>query len=363
MRLSAKVLIIGSGPAGASAARLLAAHGRDVLLLEKNLSFEKPCGGGLSLRAFEELGIPKTSIKREVRRIRIVSPCGEGVDIALTGCGLAIVGRKEFDSALRQEAESKGAKIVEGEFTEIQHSKNYTVKAMTGEKQFEIDTEYVIAADGVNSRVRTALGIKPSRSFFTVFEKIRDVNADICEFWFGGDHAPFSYSWVFPATEGISVGTGTFQRGMITNLLQRFKEKRGIHAAGTKKVYRIPAWKGDLYSKGNVLFAGDSAGQVLPLTYEGIYYAIKSGELAAQAIIEEKADTYRKAWKARFQKRFVLMDILRNYFLKDDASAERLVALHRRPEIQEASLQLWIMKDSTQKGLLHYIKLFGKFLR
>ena len=55
MRLSAKVLIIGSGPAGASAARYLAAHGRDVLLLEKNLSFEKPCGGGLSLRAFEEL--------------------------------------------------------------------------------------------------------------------------------------------------------------------------------------------------------------------------------------------------------------------------------------------------------------------
>jgi hypothetical protein len=59
----------------ASAARL-AAHGRDVLL-EKNLSSEKPCGGGLSLRAFEELGIPKAVMKREVHRIRIVSPRGE----------------------------------------------------------------------------------------------------------------------------------------------------------------------------------------------------------------------------------------------------------------------------------------------
>lgn len=363
MKLSAKVLIIGSGPAGASAARCLAAHGRDVLLLEKNLSLEKPCGGGLSLHAFEELGIPKTSIKREVHRIRIVAPCGESVDIALQGCGLAIVGRKEFDGSLRQEAEAKGAKIVEGEFTEIQHPKNYKIKAMTGEEQCEIHTEYVIAADGVNSRVRTALGIKPSRSFFTVSEKIRDLNADICEFWFGGDHAPFSYSWVFPASGGISIGTGTFQKEPITALLQRFKEKRGIHAAGTKKVYRIPAWKGDLYSKGNVLFAGDAAGQVLPLTYEGIYYAMKSGELAAQAIIEERVDTYRKVWKARFQRRFVLMDRLRNYFLKNDASAERLVALHRRPEIQEASLQLWVMKDSDHKGLLHYIKLFGKLLR
>jgi len=363
MRLSAKVLIIGSGPAGASAARCLAAHGRDVLLLEKNLSLEKPCGGGLSLRAFEDLGIPKTAIKREVHRIRIVSPRGESVDIALQGCGLAIVGRKEFDGSLRQEAEAKGAKILEGEFTGIEHSKSYKVKAMTGEELHEFDAEYVIAADGVNSRVRTALGIKPSRSFFTVSEKIRDVNADVCEFWFGGDHAPFSYSWVFPGSEGISIGTGTFQTGAITALLQRFKEKRGLHAAGTKKVYRIPAWKGDLYNKGNILFAGDAAGQVLPLTYEGIYYAMKSGELAAQAIIEERVDTYRKVWKARFQRRFVLMDRLRNYFLKDDASAERLVALHRRPEIQEASLQLWGMNDSDHKGLLHYIKLFRKLLR
>ena len=363
MRLSAKVLIIGSGPAGASAARLLAAHGRDVLLLEKNFSFEKPCGGGLSLHAFDELGIPKTAIKREVHKIRIVSPREESVDIALQGCGLAIVGRKEFDAALRQEAEAKGAKIVRGEFTEIQHSGNYTVRAVTGEEPYEFDAEYVIAADGVNSRVRTALGIKPSRSFFTASEKIRNVNADICEFWFGGDHAPFSYSWVFPGSEGISIGTGTFQRGMTTNLLHRFKEKRGLHAEGAKKVYRIPAWKGDLYSKGNVLFTGDAAGQVLPLTYEGIYYAMKSGELAAQAIIEENVATYRKVWKARFQKRFVLMDRLRNYFLKDDASAERLVALHRRPEIQEASLQLWVMKDSSRKGFLRYMKLFGKFLR
>jgi geranylgeranyl diphosphate/geranylgeranyl-bacteriochlorophyllide a reductase len=363
MRLSAKVLIIGSGPAGASAARLLAAYGRDVLLLEKNLSFEKPCGGGLSLRAFEELGIPKTAVKREVHGIRLVSPCGERVDIALQGCSLAIVGRNEFDSSLRQAAEAKGANIVEGEFKGIQDAKGYKVRAMTGEQQCEIDAEYVIAADGVNSRVRTALGIKPAPSFFTVSEKIADVNADICEFWFSGDHAPFSYSWVFPASEGVSIGTGTFQRGTITALLQRFKERRGLPAAGIKKVYRIPAWKGDLYSRGNVLFAGDAAGQVLPLTYEGIYYAMKSGELAAQAIIEESVDSYRKVWKAQFQRRFVLMDRLRNYFLKDDASAERLVALHRRPEIQEASLQLWVMKDSSHKGLVRYIKLFGNLLR
>jgi hypothetical protein len=65
---------------------------------------------------------------------------------------------------------------------------------------------------------------------------------------------------------------------------------------------------------------------------------------------------------ARFQKRFALMDKLRNYFLKNDASAEKLVALHRRPEIQELSMKLWLRKDTSREGLKSYIKLFRKFL-
>jgi len=56
------------------------------------------------------------------------------------------------------------------------------------------------------------------------------------------------------------------------------------------------------------------------------------------------------------------MDKLRNYFLKDDVSAERLVALYRRPEIQDLSMKLWLWKDSSREGLKSYIRLFGRFL-
>ena len=177
MKLSAKVLIIGGGPAGASAARHLAAHGRDVLLLEKNLSFEKPCGGGLSLRAFEELGIPKTAIKREVHRIRIVSPCGEGVDIPLQGCGLAIVGRKEFDSSLRQEAEAKGAKIVQGEFTGIQHAKSYRVSAVTGEVPDKAQVAGVWAYDIQDWR-RSQIAV---RRLPKLLEQVRELTRRVAE--------------------------------------------------------------------------------------------------------------------------------------------------------------------------------------
>lgn len=362
MRLTAKVLVIGGGPAGATAAKLLAESSINVILLEKNLSFVKPCGGGLSLNAFDELGIPKNIIKKEVKSIRIISPKGEYVDIELKGGSIAIIERGEFDKALRNLAQERGAKVIEGEFTRFFHDRNYLVEANVGGTKSEIISEYIIAADGVNSKVRTALGIKPSQSFFTASDHIKGLNTDVCEFWFGSSHAPHSYSWAFPTAEGISIGTGGFEQGTINTLFERFKKRKGILLEDKKRIYRIPIWKGDLYNKSKVIFAGDSAGHVLPITYEGMYYAMKSGEFAAKAIIKGKVHNYKKLWKARFQKRFIFMDTLGNYFLKDDASAERLVALHRRPEIQEASLRLWLRKDGSKESLLNYIKLFRKLL-
>ncbi|MBI5187910.1 MAG: geranylgeranyl reductase family protein [Nitrospirae bacterium] len=362
MKLRTKVLVVGGGPAGATAARFLAEGGVDVILLERDSSFVKPCGGGVPSSAFDEFSIPKSVVKKEVKSIKIVSPMGERLDIEFKGVYLAIVERGEFDNALREMAEKSGARLIEGEFVRFIDDKPYKVEANVGEVKAEIVSEYVIAADGVNSRVRTALSIKPTCTLFTISERIKGVKTGVCEFWFGSSHAPCFYSWVFPKSDGISAGTGGSEPKEIRTLLEKFKERSGITSDGVVKIYRIPVWKGDLFNKGKILFVGDCAGQVMPLSHEGIYYAMKSGEYAARAIIEEKADNYKRVWKARFQKRFALMDKLRDYFLKDDISAERLVALHRRPEVQEASMRLWLRKDSSKEGLLSYMRLFGKFL-
>jgi geranylgeranyl reductase len=363
MKLSAKVLVIGGGPAGAIGARTLAEWGVEVILVERNLSFEKPCGGGVPLSAFDEIGITKGLIKREVRNIRIISPTGKKVDIALRGGSLGIIARGEFDKALRREAEKKGAQVIEGEFRGIATSyKDYRVETTIRGTKTVITAEYVIAADGVNSRVRAAVGIKPPKALVAFSEKIKGIDTDCCEFWFGASHAPGSYSWVFPAPEGISAGTGSPDPGKVVALYEVFRKKRGINLEGVKRVYKIPRWEGDLYNKNNIIFAGDSAGQVMPINYEGIYYAMKAGEFAARAIIEGKAINYKKIWKSSFQKKFSLMDKLGSYFLKDNASLEELVALHRRPEVQEASMRLWLRKDSRGESLHSYMKLFRKFL-
>jgi geranylgeranyl reductase len=363
MKLSAKVLVVGGGPAGAIGARTLAEWGIEVILVERNLSFEKPCGGGIPLSAFDELGITKGLIKREVRNITIISPTGDKVDIALRGGSLGIVARGEFDKVLRNEAEKKGAQVIEGEFRGITGThKEYRVETIIKGNKAEITAEFVIAADGVNSRVRAAAGIEPPRALVTFSEKIKGVEAESCEFWFDASHAPGSYSWVFPAPEGISAGTGSLDPGRVVASYQVFRKKRGITLEGPKRVYRIPRWEGNLYNKNNIIFAGDSAGQVMPINYEGIYYAMKAGEFAARAIIEGKAINYKKMWKSSFQKKFTLMDKLGSYFFKDNASLEELVALHKRPEVQEASMRLWLRKDSGREGLQSYMKLFRKFL-
>lgn len=359
-----KVLIVGGGPAGATAAKLLAENRIDVILLERNLSFVKPCGGGIPLSAFEEFNIPRTPIKKEVKNIKVISPKGEALEIELKSGSLAIVERGEFGRCLRNISEKKGAKIIEGEFVRfIKDKETYKIEAHIGKETIEILSEYIIAADGVNSRVRAFMGIKPPASISTLSEHIRGLKTESCEFWFGSSYAPVAYSWVFPTADGVSAGTGSIKKEKIRLLFERFKKRRGITEEGQKRSYRIPLWKGDLYNKDRIIFAGDSAGHVLPLACEGIYYAMKAGEFAAMAIIERNANNYKKIWKSMFQKRFALMNRLRNYFLKDDISIEKLVALHRIPEVQEASMRLWLRKDNSSLGIKEYIRLFRKFLR
>lgn len=363
MKQTSNVIVVGGGPAGATAARFLAQHGLEIIMLEKNLSFRKPCGGGVPTSIFDELDIPKEKNTRIVHHIRIISPKGEEVLLPLKDTQLAFIERGEFDRTLRRLASEQNAHIIEGECLGIVPGRKYiTVHARINESLTSITAEYVIAADGVTSTVRRMLGLKPQRSLYTASEHIEARHARQCEFWFGSSHAPGFYSWVFPSGGGTAIGTGCLNPNMLIQCLHVFKKRTGITKNGSRRIYRIPFWEGGLYNRGNILFAGDAAGQVVPLTYEGIYYAMKAGEFAATAVCDRKAGNYKKMWNARFQKRFFLLNNLRKYFLKDDLSAERLVAIHKRREIWEASLNLWMCRDASMKSLARYMKFFRKFL-
>jgi len=370
--LRTKVLVIGGGPAGSTAARFLAKEGVDTLLVERNFSFVKPCGGGIPSPAFEELDLPMDAIKKLVNSVKVVSPTGEELQIPLSGGTIAIVERSNFDPLLRKKAEEAGARLLEARFFRfIKVGKTMTAEVVAVDGHIDICADYVIAADGVNSRVRTALDIKPVPSIMTMSERRRGAHTDFCEFWYGSNHAPRFYSWVFPASGGISVGTGSTDSRAVKIFLERFIERRGLGGSGDRReregqislrAYKIPFWQDDLYCRGRVLFVGDAAGLVMPMSYEGIYYAMKSGEFAARAILKGKMRDYRALWRKRFSKSFFIMKRLWEYFLKDDERADTLVQLFKRPQIQDAAMGLWLKKDVKKETFLSYLSLIKEFL-
>ncbi len=357
------VIVIGGGPAGALAARTLREGGCQVVLAERDLNIRKPCGGGIPSPAFKEFNIPEELIKKNVDAIDIVSPRGEKLSITLKGGKISIVNREEFDASLRWLAREKGVTLMEAEFikfTEI--SKSYLkllLKRRDG-YEFELASRYAIIADGVNSRARHSLGLSPADRVFTLSVKFEDIKIERCEFWFGSDHAPGFYSWVFP----FSAGTGSMVTSGIKDRFNYFCKKRGIEP-NMVRGYPIPLWsrRGQILQYGpNILLVGDAAGLVMPLTFEGIYYAMASGKLAAQAIIEKRPSDYKRLWRERYLKRFMLMKLLWRYFLKNDSTAERLVDIHRSSEVQEIAMELWLRKSVDRESLNSYAKVFRRLI-
>ena len=366
--MRAEVLVVGGGPAGAMAARRLAMHKRDVLLVEKEPQRVKPCGGGIPSTAFHDLEIPLRFNHLTVDRIRLISPSERVLEIGLEGGSIVLVDRGEFDPYLRGLAEAEGAGMLVGELKGIDHGRRrITALIDTSQGEIRVEADYLIAADGVNSRVRSLLSLPPQQSVYTVSGKFHRQDTDACEFWFSSRHAPGGYSWAFPSVNGLSLGTGTLEPKNARTyfrrfLARRFKDETTVGDVGHLRGYRIPSWKGDLFCKGRIFFVGDAAGHVMPFTYEGIYYSMKSGDLAAQAILEGRASLFRRLWRGRFYSRFRLMKALQEFFLKSDERIEQLFNIFQRRDVQEASMQLWLRKDSSKSSIIRYINFFRKFL-
>lgn len=360
-RLKCDVLVVGGGPAGATAARDLSRQGIDTILLEKDNAFQKPCGGGLMLSAYEEFDIPESVITKRVNKIEIISPAKQRAVVDITEHPLTVVPRCVFDATLRERAVEAGVHLIEAKAYAIEVDESPIVWAKNAEARYEIEANYVIAADGVTSTIRKKLLNQTPSRVLTYYVDIENSQSESCQFWFGEDISPKHYSWIFPHHNGVNIGLACDDEKVIRDHFTKFRSKSGLQGEEKPRGYYIPTWDKEIYYEQKVFFVGDSASMVLPFTYEGIYYAMKSGRLAAEAIVEDDPQLYQQRWEKLYRKKFRFLKILQRLFLHNDYLSEKLVRLYQKPAFQHSVIGYW-MGTKTPSGSLGTLWKFVKVL-
>jgi geranylgeranyl reductase family protein len=365
------VLVIGAGPAGIAAGITSVERGLDTVVVDAaTFPRDKTCGDGLTtnaLRVLEQLGLPRASLGGDtyeaVHEAVLVSPSGRRVPLPIARGGerAGVVTRLRLDQALVDLARSRGVEIREGERVATVEPASRAVRVTT-DAGVQYAARFVIAADGHFSPVRRAWqGTGPelgewhaARQYFHGVAERR--------LWvdFEEDLLP-GYAWVFPLPDGrANVGFGVLRDGrkgrdlkaLWPDLLQRpvLREILGPHAVAEDRVraWPIPTrYRPDALSDGRVLFAGDAAAVVDPMTGEGIAQALETGILAARALADAGADP--ASVDARYRH-----DVARalGSDLRFAGMLQRLLA---RPLAARAALRTVAINDWTRRNFARWM--------
>jgi geranylgeranyl reductase family protein len=287
-------IVVGAGPAGSTAACRLSAAGARVLLVDReHFPRDKPCGGGLTLRAVRQLPLPVDAVVEDVvDRIELGYYYGKRFERRGQGPLILMTQRRRLDAHLAEQAASAGAEFRDGvRATAIEQDvSGATVRFGDSAAGAEV----VVGADGVNGLTVRALGLLPLRRHGVALEG--NVPYDD-EARFRGralvdlGTVPGGYAWVFPKGDHVNVGVGGWEGEgpRLREHLDRACEGYGLsrERLSSLRGYRLPMrGPGERPVHGRVLAVGDAAGLVDPFSGDGIYEALVSARLAAEATLD-----------------------------------------------------------------------------
>ncbi len=288
-------MVVGAGPAGSTLARDLARHGVRVLLLDRaRFPRDKPCGGGVTVRAASCLDLDLTPVvERTIYAGRFTFRRGRAF-LRRSPRPLTYMTRRAcLDLFLAERAADAGVDFHHGEAVRSVEVRDGIVEVGTDKGRYS--AQALAGADGVNGIVGRSTGTAPQVDLAVAIEGNMAMPKGVPERWqdaVGMDlgDLPGGYGWLFPKSDHLNVGVGAWRffaphlRRRLAALCQRYRLRP--EALCDVRGYHLPVRRpGSRIARGPVLTVGDAAGLVDPLSGEGIWGAFLSAHLASRAIV------------------------------------------------------------------------------
>ncbi len=366
-----QVAVIGGGPAGAFAAERLANAGLRTIIVDEKLAWEKPCGGGLTYKAYQQYPflLDNDTPKRLIYDTFLSAPKAGRARLKLRQ-PLLIYSRFDLNNMLLKRAENAGAQLEKTRVLTVDRAgRGWKLKTRDG----TIEADYCVVATGARNPLRN-VGTEwtPADTMYALgyYIPARQEHIDI-------QFLPHleGYIWVFPRCGHLSAGIcgRGFSAQNLRARLESYLDEKGISWRDAQFYAHVlpslspPHWRNNRVAGDGWLAVGDAGGLVDPITGEGLYYAMRSADLASRVVLDdlsaplEKASAYRALLHRDFGHDLEFGSVLAKRlflgrFLFSSVPARMVQFIRRSPRFHD-------LVEEIFSGSQNYVSLRNRLLR